>query len=97
MPTMTREKTTKNTRLEFRVPDEQKERIEEAAHLQGMTVSNFLANVANREAVKVIHDHAEIQLTRDQSARFVEALLSPPAPNDALRKLMHGEVDKQVH
>jgi len=86
--TTLREKTTKNTRLEFRVPGRQKELIEDAAQLQGVSVSDFLASVAHREAVKVIQESAAIQLSREESTRFVEVLLSPPTPNAVLRKLM---------
>ena len=81
-------KTTKNARLEFRIPDTQKALIEDAAQLQGVSVSDFLASVAHREAVKIIQESAAIQLSREESARFVEALLSPPAPSAALQKLM---------
>ncbi|GAA0523782.1 DUF1778 domain-containing protein [Deinococcus depolymerans] len=95
--TATKEKTAKDARLEFRVPGRQKEIIESAANLQGVTVSDFLASVAHREAVKVIRDNAVIQLTHDQSVRFVEALLSPPAPNEALRNLMRSKAADRVH
>ena len=87
MPVL-KEKINKNARLEFRVADQQKALIEEAAQLQGVSVSDFLAGAAHREAVKVIQDSAAIQLSREESARFVQALLSPPAPNAALQKLM---------
>jgi uncharacterized protein (DUF1778 family) len=86
--TTLKEKTTKNTRLEFRIPERQKELIEDAANLQGMSVSDFIASVAHREAVKVLQESATLQLNREASARFVEALMSPPAPTEALRKLM---------
>lgn len=83
-----REKSLKNARLEFRVPGRQKELIEDAANLQGVSVSDFLASAAHREAVRVIQENASIQLNREESARFVEALLVPPAPTAALQKLM---------
>ena len=87
--TTLKEKTTKNTRLEFRIPERQKELIEDAANLQGVSVSDFIASVAHREAVKVLQESATLQLNREASARFVEALMSPPAPTEALRQLMH--------
>jgi uncharacterized protein (DUF1778 family) len=86
--TTLKEKATKNTRLEFRIPERQKELIEDAANLQGMSVSDFIASVAHREAVKVLQENATLQLNREASVRFVEALMSPPAPTEALRNLM---------
>lgn len=86
--TTTKDRLTKNARLEFRVPGSEKELIEDAARIQGVSVSDFLATVAHREATRVVQEHAVIQLGRAESARFVEALLSPPEPNEALRKLM---------
>lgn len=86
-----KEKSPKSARVEFRVPQRQKELIEDAAQLQGVSVSDFLAAIASREALKVIQDHSAILLTREQSARFVEALLSPPEPTAALRALMRGQ------
>ncbi len=93
--TTLRDKPTKNARLEFRIPERQKALIEDAAQLQGVSVSDFLASVAHREAVKVIQESAAIQLNREESARFVEALLSPPAPNAALKKLMQDRARAQ--
>lgn len=94
---VTKEKPTKNARLEFRVPGSEKELIENAAQIQGVSVSDFLATVAHREATRVVQEHAVIQLGRAESARFVEALLSPPEPNEALRKLMRGSASAPGH
>lgn len=94
--TTLREKATKNARLEFRVPGCQKELIEDAANLQGVSVSDFLAGVAHREAVKVLQESAAFQLSREESVRFVEALLSPPPPTAALQKLMQAPATPQA-
>ncbi len=83
--------TKKDARLEFRVPREQKALIEDAAKLQGVSVSDFLATIAHREAVKTIQEREAIRLNREESVQFVETLLNPPAPNEALRKLMQGD------
>lgn len=91
------EKSIKNARLEFRVPRTQKELIEDAANIQGISVSDFLASVAHREAVRVIQESAAIQLTREESARFVETLLAPPSPNAALQKLMVAPSTLRAH
>ena len=92
-----KEKNTKNARLEFRVPGRQKALIEDAANLQGVSVSDFIASIAHREAVKVIQENASIQLNREQSTHFVETLMSPPAPNAALQNLMRDPAEPRTN
>lgn len=50
-----------------------------------MSVSDFIASVAHREAIRVPRESVALQLNHEASARFVEALMSPPAPTGALR------------
>ena len=92
-----KDRETKNARLEFRVPGDLKKLIEDAASLQGVSVSDFLAASAHREAMKTIQEHEMIRLNREESARFVDTLLNPPAPNEALRELMKGKNKALVH
>jgi len=93
----TREKQAKDARIEFRIPSSQKELIEDAASLQGVSVSDFIAASAHREAVKVVQESAVIKLNREESTRFVEALLTPPEPNEALRALMRESLPAKTH
>lgn len=92
-----KERETKNARLEFRVPGDLKKLIEDAASLQGVSVSDFLAATAHREAMKTIQERETIRLNREESTRFVETLLNPPEPNKALRSLMKGKSEALVH
>jgi uncharacterized protein (DUF1778 family) len=87
---------TKDERIEFRVSSEMKTLIQQAASLQGVSTSDFLAITAYREAKKTVEEHEVIRLTREESERFVELLLSPTPPNEALRKLMKGD-ESSVH
>jgi uncharacterized protein (DUF1778 family) len=80
----------KDERIEFRVSSEMKTLIQQAASLQGVSTSDFLAATAYREAKKTIDEHEVIRLSREESERFVDLLLNPPAPNEALRNLMKG-------
>ena len=89
-------KETKDARLEFRVPGELKALIEDAARLQGVSVSDFLAATAHQEALKTVQEHETVRLTREESVRFVETLLNPPAPNEALSNLMREKGKAQV-
>ena len=86
----------KDERIEFRVSSEMKALIQQAASIQGISTSDFLAAMAYREAKKTIEEHEIIRLTREESQRFVELLLNPPQPNEALKKLMKGE-ESSVH
>lgn len=77
----------KDERLEVRVSPAQKALVQEAAMLQGRTLSEFVASSVQRAAEQAIHDHKVITLTAEDSRAFAEALLSPPAPNEHLRAL----------
>lgn len=86
----------KDERIEFRVSNEMKTLIQQAASLQGVSTSDFLAATAYREAKKTIEEHEVMRLTRKESERFVELLLDTSPPNENLRKLMKG-TESSVH
>ncbi|HEV8638536.1 MAG TPA: DUF1778 domain-containing protein [Chloroflexota bacterium] len=75
----------KRERLEARVTPEQKELLQRAAALEGTTVTEFVVSRAQRAAEQTIREHEILTLTARASSAFVEALLSPPAPNQTLR------------
>jgi uncharacterized protein (DUF1778 family) len=77
---------TKNARLEARITPEQKELIERAAAYQGRTVSDFVVDTVQDAAKAVIHEHEVLRLNGSQSRAFVELLLDPPEPNEALER-----------
>lgn len=75
----------RSERVEARVTREQKELLERAAALEGRSMTDFILTSAQDAAADTIARHELLQLSpRDQST-FVEALLNPPVPNDALR------------
>lgn len=75
----------KDQRLEARVTRHQKRLIERAAELRGTTVTEFLVVSAQEAAAETIRNH-EILVLRDEARDvFIDALLNPPAPNEALR------------
>ncbi len=77
----------KNERLEVRVSSIQKALAQEAAILQGRTLSEFVAVSVQQAAEQAIRDHKVMTLTAEDSRAFAEALLAPPAPNERLRAL----------
>lgn len=77
---------TQDTRLDVRLPDDNKKLIEQAASLLGQTVSAFTVSTLVREAQEVVERFAVLRLSgRDRDA-FLAALDNPPEPNTRLRK-----------
>jgi uncharacterized protein (DUF1778 family) len=74
----------KRDRLETRLRPDVKARLQYAADLQGRTLSDFVLESAQHAAEQVIHEHAVISLTEQDSRIFVEAVLTPPAPSPRL-------------
>jgi uncharacterized protein (DUF1778 family) len=72
-------------RLDLRVTSAQKHTIERAASLRGTSVTDFVVNEVQSAAIATIKEFESLEL-RDQDRRvFVETLLNPPKPNDALK------------
>jgi uncharacterized protein (DUF1778 family) len=78
--------TGKNARLEARITAEQKELIERAAAYEGRSVSAFVVGAVQQAAKAVVQEHEVLQLNESHSRAFVETLLNPPEPNEALRQ-----------
>lgn len=86
-----------SARIEARVSREQKQRFEQAAELEGVTLTDFAIASMERAARQTLQEHTILTLsTRDQRA-FVQALLSPPEPNQALRRAAarHAQLRKK--
>jgi uncharacterized protein (DUF1778 family) len=77
MPTVIRER--KSNRLVARVTPEDKALFERAAVLEGCSVGAFIVANVRTAAEKVVHQYETIRLNREESHRFVKALLAPPA------------------
>jgi uncharacterized protein (DUF1778 family) len=73
------------SRLEARVTPETKSLLQQAADLEGRTLTDFVIASVQAEAYRVIERHQKLKLSREDSEAFVNALLSPPQPNDALK------------
>lgn len=84
MPTV--EKTnSRPSRLNFRLPGEVKERIETAALVSGLTVTDFAINALVNSAEQVLENQHKRRLSDRDRDIFLKMLDKPPAPNDALR------------
>lgn len=76
-------------RLEARVTTEQKTLIEQAAALQGRTVTDFVLTSVQDAARRAIKEHTQLALSVRDSEVFVDALLNPKPVNDRLRDTVH--------
>jgi uncharacterized protein (DUF1778 family) len=72
-------------RTEARLLPEQKDRIDRAAAIRGLSRSDFIVQTADEAAIRIIREHETWILTAPDRERFMEALMNPPAPNRRLR------------
>ena len=78
-------RATKNERVEARLSPEQKRRIDYAASLKGTSTSDFMLVSADEAAMRTIREHETWTLSGQDRERFVNALLSPPAPSERMK------------
>jgi uncharacterized protein (DUF1778 family) len=72
-------------RTEARLLPEQKKRIERAASLKGLSLSDFIVQHADEAAIRTIQAHTSWTLEDRDRDVFVHALLNPPAPSARMR------------
>ncbi|MGA2169637.1 MAG: DUF1778 domain-containing protein [Terracidiphilus sp.] len=72
-------------RTEARLLPEQKKRIERAARLKGLSLSDFIVQHADEAAIKTIQLHASWTLEDRDRDVFVRALLNPPEPSARMK------------
>jgi uncharacterized protein (DUF1778 family) len=81
-----REKASTSERLEARVPGEQKLFFQRAAALQGVTLTDFMVDSLQTAAARVVEEHDVLKLSLEDKRRFVDGLMNPPDPNEALKR-----------
>ncbi|MDF3034651.1 MAG: hypothetical protein K0R76_1605 [Alphaproteobacteria bacterium] len=80
-----RKKNPRRDRLEARVAREQKSLFQKAADLQGKSLTEFLIDSAQQEAIKTIREYESIILGKEDQRVLMDALLNYKTPNKALR------------
>ena len=78
--------STKDARLEVRIPQEKKEMLERAVRLTGRTMSDFVRDSVEKEARKTLKDYEVMELSKRDSKVFAEALINPSEPSDQLKE-----------
>jgi len=81
-----RKTARKSERLETRVTPEQKELVQQAAALQGRSLTDFVSASVQQAAEQTIREHKVITLSAHGSRVFMEAILNPKPANDRLRQ-----------
>ncbi len=79
-------RSRKEERLEIWVSPELKKMIARAAALRGSSAAEFVVASAQQVAANAIKDFDLLTLHDEARDAFVNALLHPPAPNEAARK-----------
>lgn len=82
---MVQARTAHSERINLRLSETAKRRIERAASSEGKTVSSFIVSSALEVADRTIDRHEALALARDDALLFFDALADPPPPNDRLR------------
>ena len=70
-------------RLDARVTRKEKEIIETAASLRGISVTDLLRTAVTDAASRIIRESEVLTLSEGARRVFVEALMNPPKPNEA--------------
>ena len=80
-----RQSAPRTVRTEARLRPDQKARIERAANLKGLSVSDFIVQHAEEAAIRTIQQYESWTLNAEDREVFFEALLHPAGPGANLR------------
>lgn len=85
--------TTRSSRLEARLPADTLAVIKRAAEIQGRSLSDFVVAAAQEMAQRTIEESNVIRMSLEDQRRFVDLLITPPAPNQALQNAAKAHAD----
>lgn len=74
-----------SARLEVRISLETKALIQKAADLEGCSLTDFVVATVQSAACKIIEQHQILKLSVEDSEAFINAIVNPPKPNNALK------------
>lgn len=75
-------------RFGARLSAQEKALLQQAANLEGRTLTDFVMTSAHERAIKVIKEHEQITLSKKDRETFINALLNPREPSAALKKAL---------
>lgn len=85
----------KDARVDIKTTKDAKATLEQAAYVLGTTLSAFMLDCAMPKAREIIKEANLINLTRDESERFIAALQNPPKANEKLKQLFRKHSIRQ--
>jgi len=85
MATKIAARATRKERLEARVSPETKALCQEAATLEGRSLTDFVVSSAVESAKRIIRERELMGLSARDRRVFVDSLLNPPPPNRRLQ------------
>ena len=74
-------------RLEARLPADIYAILKRAAEIEGRTLSDFVGSAAHQAASRSLAETEVLRLSVEDQKLFADAILNPPAPNAALRRM----------
>lgn len=89
----------KAARLDIRLTEKERDFFYKAFEVSGFSsFSEFVLQALRKESDKVISKHEQILSSERDKKVFFDALMNPPAPNEALKKafLLHKEFEKNA-
>lgn len=86
--------TVKKERFDFRLDENLKKQMEEAASLLCIPVSTFVIDAVRERAAEVINEHRRIALDEQNWARIQALLDNPPQPTERMKAVAARYHDK---
>lgn len=90
----THSETNKVSRIDLRVSFQQKELLERAAALKGLSLSAYMLSHCLEAAKAEIQAHQKIELSDRDRDLFLELMANPPSPKETLVKAMREFQDE---
>jgi len=87
-----RKEPCRSTTVTTRVPLHIKQRWQQAANLQGLTLTDFLITAVNSATGNVFEEEDRIELSERDSLLLAEMLVRPPRVNERLYKAVKEEL-----
>lgn len=74
--------TAATTNFNARISLDQKDLIQRAAEMRGVTMTDFVLQAAHDRAVETIEQESVLKLSLEDAVKFQAAIDSPPSPNE---------------
>ncbi len=81
-------KKSKDSRVDLRISPEEKDLLEKAASMKGLTLSSYLISNSLEAARRDIENYHKLILSDDERDLFLSLMENPPEPNPALKSAM---------